>query len=37
VATLRDPFGHRWSIHTRREVLTNDEIKRRYETMTSGV
>lgn len=26
---LRDPFGHRWALCTRREALTPDEIARR--------
>jgi PhnB protein len=30
VGWLRDPFGHRWAIHTRREQLSSDEIKARY-------
>ena len=30
VASLLDPFGHRWSIHTRLEKLSSDDIKRRY-------
>lgn len=27
---LRDPFGHRWSVATRKEELSADEITRRY-------
>jgi uncharacterized glyoxalase superfamily protein PhnB len=30
VGWLRDPFGHRWAIHTRGEQLSSDEIKARY-------
>jgi PhnB protein len=29
VADLRDPFGHRWSFHTRRELVSPDEMRRR--------
>jgi PhnB protein len=29
VAALRDPFGHRWHFHARREVVTPDEMRRR--------
>lgn len=29
-ATIRDPFGHRWMVATRREVLSADEVARRY-------
>lgn len=29
VATVRDPFGHRWHIHTRIEELTHEEMQRR--------
>jgi PhnB protein len=28
--TLRDPCGHRWMIRTRREKLSEQEVKRRY-------
>jgi PhnB protein len=28
VAVLLDPFGHRWMFHTRRELVTPDEIRR---------
>jgi PhnB protein len=28
--TLRDPFGHRWMIRTRKEELSEPELKRRY-------
>jgi len=30
VGHIRDPFGHRWSIHTVREHLTSAEIQQRY-------
>jgi uncharacterized glyoxalase superfamily protein PhnB len=26
---LRDPFGHRWLFHARRELVTPDEMRRR--------
>lgn len=29
VAHLVDPFGHKWSLHMRTEVLSNEEITRR--------
>jgi len=29
VASLRDPFGHRWLLHSRREIVTPEEMKRR--------
>lgn len=28
---LVDPFGHRWSIHTRRKAVSPDEMRRRME------
>jgi len=28
-AVLLDPFGHRWMIHSRREILTPAEMLRR--------
>lgn len=31
--TLKDPFGHTWSIATRKEDLSPEEINRRYEEM----
>ena len=30
---LRDPFGHRWSVATRKEELSAEEITRRYQTL----
>jgi PhnB protein len=36
VGWIRDPFGHRWSFHTRREEVSHDEIKRRYAEMMRG-
>ena len=36
VGTLRDPFGHRWSLHTRREALSADQIKARYAELTAS-
>jgi PhnB protein len=35
-AWLRDPFGHRWSFHTRKEELTSEEIQRRYAKMMAS-
>ena len=32
---LRDPFGHRWSIATRKEELSAEEITRRYRQLTT--
>jgi PhnB protein len=29
VAMLRDPFGHRWTLHTRIEDVSVDEMRRR--------
>lgn len=29
VASLRDPFGHRWSLHTRIEEVSPEEMRRR--------
>ena len=36
VVSLRDPFGHQWSIHTRKENLSDEEIKQRYEKLMAG-
>ena len=36
VARLRDPFGHRWSIHTRKETLTEAQIRERFAKLSSG-
>lgn len=36
VVSLIDPFGHRWSFHTIKEQLTDDEIQRRYEKLVAG-
>jgi PhnB protein len=36
VGWLRDPFGHRWSVHTRRERLTNEEIQARFADLMRG-
>lgn len=33
VATVRDPFGHRWSFSTRIEDVSPAEIQRRFEAM----
>ena len=33
--TLEDPFGHRWFVSTRKEVLSGAEVKRRYDEMIS--
>ncbi|MEO6599764.1 MAG: VOC family protein [Polyangiaceae bacterium] len=29
VASLRDPFGHRWLLHSRREIVNPEEMRRR--------
>jgi len=29
VASLRDPFGHRWLLHSRRELVSPEEMRRR--------
>src|SRR6478735_5250067 len=34
VASLRDPFGHRWLLHSRRELVTPEEMRRRMATAT---
>ena len=36
VVSLRDPFGHLWSIHTRKEDLTDEDIKQRYAKLMAG-
>ena len=36
VATLSDPFGHRWSIHTRVEEVSAEELQRRFAALGSG-
>jgi len=36
VGWVRDPFGHRWAIHTRREQLTNADIQKRFADLMSG-
>ena len=36
MGTLRDPFGHRWSIATHTEDLDEEEIRRRMEQFSSG-
>lgn len=33
VAAVRDPFGHRWRFHSRREIVTPDEMRRRMAAM----
>ncbi|HYQ03312.1 MAG TPA: VOC family protein [Polyangiaceae bacterium] len=35
VASLRDPFGHRWLLHSRREIVTPEEMRRRLATAAS--
>jgi len=32
---LRDPFGHRWSVATRKDALSAEEITRRYEKLVT--
>jgi PhnB protein len=34
--TLRDPFGHRWNIHTTVEEISPEEMARRAEAAASG-
>ena len=34
VAMLRDPFGHRWTLHTRIEDVSVDEMRRRMQSST---
>ena len=36
VASLRDPFGHRWSLTQVVETVAPDEMQRRFAAMTSG-
>lgn len=36
VSRLRDPFGHRWSIHTRKETLTEAQVRERFAKLTAG-
>lgn len=36
VGTLRDPFGHRWTVHTRREKLTREDIQARFADLMRG-
>jgi PhnB protein len=36
VASLADPFGHRWAIHTRIEEVSPDEMQRRFAALISG-
>lgn len=36
VATLKDPFGHKWSFQTRVEDLTPEEMQRRYVELVKG-
>ena len=36
VAHLRDPFGHRWTLHTSLEHVEPDEIRRRFAAMQRG-
>lgn len=33
VTRLKDPFGHRWSIHTQRENLSVEELKSRFQAL----
>jgi PhnB protein len=34
--TLRDPFGHRWTLTTHIEDVSDEEIERRFTAMTGG-
>jgi PhnB protein len=36
VAQVRDPSGHRWSLQTRLEEVSNEEIARRFEKLIAG-
>lgn len=36
VASLKDPFGHRWSFASRVEEVSPEEMQRRFEKMVSG-
>jgi PhnB protein len=36
VATLKDPFGHKWSFQARVEDLTPEEMQRRYTELVKG-
>lgn len=36
MGTLRDPFGHRWSIATHTEDVSEDEMQRRMEQFSTG-
>lgn len=34
-ATIIDPYGHRWMISTRKEELSNEEIRERHKKLTA--
>ena len=34
--TIDDPFGHRWTIATRTDDVSHDEVRKRYDEMMSG-
>jgi len=34
-ASLEDPYGHRWSVATRKEELSAEELQRRYQKLTT--
>jgi PhnB protein len=34
--TLRDPFGHRWTLTTHIEDVSDEEIERRFAAMMGG-
>lgn len=34
--TFDDPFGHRWTVASRLENISHDEVKKRFEDMMSG-
>ncbi|MEZ6061549.1 MAG: VOC family protein [Planctomycetaceae bacterium] len=34
--TIQDPFGHRWTIATHIEDVSNEEVQRRFQDMMSG-
>jgi PhnB protein len=34
--TIRDPFGHRWTLTTHIEDISDEEIERRFSAMIGG-
>ncbi len=33
IARIRDPSGHAWTLHTRKELVSPDELQRRFDAM----